>query len=117
MTAEGFNRHVAIDGSLLGKAGKWGARGWAVAQLDYDEELGHMRGMCCSMEAGLEVQRTRKRTELTAFIFLPKRVIGPIRVHFNDKGIIDGLRRGESDCIKPKAGDADMSRFGKNCTC
>ena len=33
--------HVATDGSLLGTAGKWGACGWAVVQLDYDEELGH----------------------------------------------------------------------------
>ena len=27
----------AGDGSLLGKAGKWGACGWAVVQLGYDE--------------------------------------------------------------------------------
>ena len=33
--AEGFKAHVAADGSLLGRAGKWGARGWAVVQLDF----------------------------------------------------------------------------------
>ena len=38
--AEGFKGHVATDGSLLGTAGKWGACGWSVVQLDYDEELG-----------------------------------------------------------------------------
>ena len=32
--------NVAADGSLLGKTGKWGACGWAVVQLDYDEEMG-----------------------------------------------------------------------------
>ena len=32
--------HVATDGSLLGRAGKWRACGWAVAHLDYDEEGG-----------------------------------------------------------------------------
>ena len=40
MPAEGFMGHVATDGSLLGNAGKWGACGWAVVQLDYDEEMG-----------------------------------------------------------------------------
>ena len=29
-----------IDGSLLGIAGKCGACGWSVVQLDYEEELG-----------------------------------------------------------------------------
>ena len=31
---------VATDGSLLGSAGKWRACGWAVVQLDHDEEMG-----------------------------------------------------------------------------
>ena len=31
---------MAADVSLLGKSGKWGACGWAVVQLDYDEEMG-----------------------------------------------------------------------------
>ena len=108
MPAEGFKGHVATDGSLLGTAGKWGACGWSVAQLDYDEEVGPLHGMYASMEAVLEVQRTIKRAELTAFLCLLKRVIGPVRVHVDTKGIIDGLRRGESKCIKPRAGDADL---------
>ena len=57
------------------------------------------------MEAELEVQRTIKRAELTAFSCLLKRVIG---VHDDNKGIVDGLRRGESKCIRPRAGDADF---------
>ena len=57
----GFKGHVATDGSLLGIAGKWGACGWSVVQLEYDEELGPSHGMYVSMEAELEVQRTINR--------------------------------------------------------
>ena len=35
-------------------------------------------------------------------------MIGPIKVHDDDKGIIDGLRRRERECIKRRAGDADL---------
>ena len=40
MPAEGLKGHVATDGSLLGTTGNWGACGWSVVQLDYDEEWG-----------------------------------------------------------------------------
>ena len=75
-------------------------------QLDYDEEL--LNGMYGSMDAELEVQRTIKKAELTAFFCLLKKVIGPIKVHVDNKGIIDGLRRGEGNYIIPKAGDAHL---------
>ena len=93
MPVEGFKGHVATDGSLLGPAGKWGACGWSVVYLDCDEEMGPLHGMFGSMEAELEVQRTIKRAELTAFLCLLERVIGPIKVHVDNKGIIDGLRK------------------------
>ena len=32
---------------------------------------------------------------------------GPIKVQVDNKGIIDGLRKGEKECITPRAGDAD----------
>ena len=67
LPVEGFKGHVATDGSLLGSAGKWRACGWAVVQLDHDEEMEPLHGMYGSMEAALEVQRTIKRAELTAF--------------------------------------------------
>ena len=52
MPAEGFKGHVAsVDSSLLGDAGKRGACGWAVVQLDYDEEMEPLHGMYGSMEA------------------------------------------------------------------
>ena len=94
---EGFKGHVATDGSLLGKTGKWGACGWAVVQLDYDEEMELLRGMYGSVEAEFEVQRTMKRVELTAFLCLLNRLIGPIKVYVDNKGNIDGLRRGERE--------------------
>ena len=71
MPAEEFKGHVATDGTLQGSAGKWRACGWSVVQLDHDEELGPLHGMHGSMKAELEVQRTIKRAELTAFFFLP----------------------------------------------
>ena len=95
MQVDGFRGYVATD-SLLRKTGKWEACGWAVVQLDYDEEVGPLHGMYVSVKAELEVQRTIKRAELTAFLCLFTRVIGPVRVHVDNKGIIDGLRKGES---------------------
>ena len=65
-------------------------------------------GMYGSMEAELEVQRTIKRAELTAFPCLLKKVIGPTKVCVDNKGIIDGLWRRDRKCSSPKAGDADL---------
>ena len=47
--------HVATDGSLPGKAGKWRACGWAVVQLDCDEEMVHLLWTHGSVEAEFEV--------------------------------------------------------------
>ena len=52
-------------GSLLGNAGKWGACGWAVVQLDNDEEMvplawdvrldgGRIRGSAHHQEGGVD---------------------------------------------------------------
>ena len=35
-------------------------------------------------------------------------MIGLVKVHVGNKGIIDGSRKGENKCIKPRAGDADL---------
>ena len=51
MQVEGSRGHVATDGSSLGKTGRWEACGWAVVQLDYDEEMEPLHGMYGSMEA------------------------------------------------------------------
>ena len=69
--------------------------------MDYGEEMGPLHGMYGSMKAEFEVQRTMKRAELTAFLCFLREVIGPIKVHVDSKGIIDGLRKGEKECIKP----------------
>ena len=107
MPAEGFKGHVATDGSLLGNAGKWRACGWAVVQLDYDEEMGPLYEMYGSVEAEYEVQRTIKRPEMTAFLCFLKKVIGPTKVHVDNKGIIMDYEK-EKKCIMPRAGDADL---------
>ena len=60
------------------------------------------------MEAEFEVQRTIKRAELTAFLCLLRKVRGPVEIHVDNKGIIDGIRRLGEECIKPRAGDADL---------
>ena len=54
-----------------------------------------LHGMCGSMGAIFEVQRTIKRAELTAFLCFLKKVIGPVKVHVDNRGIIDGLWTGE----------------------
>ena len=68
---------------------------------------GPLHGMYGSTEAEFEVQRTIKRA-LTAFLCLLRKVSGPIKVHVDNKGIIDGLRKGEKECLKPRAGDAHL---------
>ena len=35
-------------------------------------------------------------------------MIGPLKVHVDNTGIIDGLLRGERKCIHPKTGDAGL---------
>ena len=51
---------------------------------------------------------TIKRAELMAFLCLLTKVIGPIKVHVDNKGIIGASWRGERKCIDPKVGDADL---------
>ena len=76
--------------------------------MDYDEEMGALHGMYGSIEAEFEVQRTIKMAELTAFLRLFRKVCGPIKIHVDNKGIIDGSRRGEKECIKPKVGHTNL---------
>ena len=116
MPAEGFKGHVAADGSLLGIVGKWGACGWVVVQLDFDEEMEPSHGIFGAMEVEYEVRWTIKRAELTAFLCLLRKVCGPIKVHVENKRKIDGLRKGEKECIKPGAGGRCrlvVQNFGK----
>ena len=70
--------------------------------------MGPMHGMYGTLDAELEVQRTIKRAELTAFLCLLRKAISLIVVHVDNKGIIDGLWRGEMRCSGPRAKDADF---------
>ena len=72
MAAEGFKGHVATDGSLLWNAGKWRACGWAVVQLDCDEELGLLHGMYFSTEAVLEVPGHHRKGGVDTFLAPPQ---------------------------------------------
>ena len=65
-------------------------------------------GCTARWKQNFEVQRASKRAELTAFLCLLERLIGPIKVLLVDnQGITDGLWRGRN-CIRPRAGDADV---------
>ena len=108
MPAEGFEGLVATDGSLLGAAGKWGACGWSEVQLDYGEELVPLHGMCGSMEAEYEVQRTVKTAELTPSCASSGKCVVPSRSMWTTREELMGYEKGEKECIKPRAGDADL---------
>ena len=79
-----------------------------VVQLDHDEDMGSMHGMCCTLDAEFEEQRTTKWAKLTAFLCLLRKVVGPTTAHVDNKGIIDGLWRGDTNCTGPKAKDDDL---------
>ena len=64
--------------------------------LDHDQDTG--RG----------AQLTIKRAELTAFLCFLRKAIGPALIHIDNKGIIDGLWKGEVTRIGPRAKDADL---------
>ena len=55
-----------------------------------------MHGMYGALGAELEVQRTIKRAEVTAFLCLFRKTVGPTTRHVDNKGTIDGLWRGEA---------------------
>ena len=65
--------------------------GWSATHLDYDDQVGPMHGMYGTMDAELEVQRTMKGAELTAFLCLLRKAIGPLVFHAGNKELMDGL--------------------------
>ena len=66
-------------------------------------------GMYGSVVAELGIQRTIKRAELTAFLCLLKKVIGPIKVHVDNKG-----EEKENASVRKLAMLNYGSKFGKN---
>ena len=72
-----------------------------------------------SMEADMEVQRTIKRAELTAYLCVLKKVIGPIKVHVSttkEPLMGYGEERGNTS-IRNLVMLTSGSTLGKNCTC
>ena len=66
-----------------------------------------MHGVYGTLDADLEVQRTKKRAELTAFLCHFRRIVGPTAAHVDNKGSVDVLWRGEMQCIGTHAKGAD----------
>ena len=119
MSAEGFGNHVTTDDSLLGVPGRWGACGWSVVQLDHDEKMRPMHGMYGTLDAKLEMQRTVKRAELTAFLCLSGEVIGPTMVHCDNTGIVGWAVEGRNEVHWPKSEgrrlvDLDLERIAQS---
>ena len=78
---------MATVGSLLGIAGKCEACGLVGQWCSwiFDGELEFLHGRYGSMDAVFEVQHTVKRLEVTAFFCPFKKVIGPIKVHIDNR--------------------------------
>ena len=57
--------------------------------------MGPIHRMYGTLDAELEVQRTINRAELTVFLCLFRKAVGPTMVHVDNQGIIDGLWRSE----------------------
>ena len=58
------------------------------------KRLGHCMGCMAQWRQKLRFSAPARGAKLTAFVCLLKRVIGPIKVHVDNKGIIVGLRKG-----------------------
>ena len=63
-------------------------------------------GWTGTLDAGLDLQRTIKRAELTAFLCFRRKC--PTTAHVDNKGIIDELWRGEMSCTALKAKDVHL---------
>ena len=74
---------------------------WVPLALDCDEEMEPLLGMYGSVDAEFERQRTISRTRSSRLSCVCKKSDWPVRVRVDNKGNLDGLRRGESMCIKP----------------
>ena len=72
----------------------WSPCGWSVVLLDLDEEVEPVRGMYGTLDAEFEVQRTTiERAELSVFLCLLRRVVGPTTAHVDNIGIIGGTEK------------------------
>ena len=57
-----------------------------------------MHGMHGTLDVELEVQRTINRAEMTAFLCLLKKAIGPTKVHVDNKGRDNPLAMDKIQC-------------------
>ena len=81
---------------------------WSVVQLDHDGDLGPMREYFGPIEAGIQVQRTINRADMTALCVALTRLCAPAAIHTDHMCILSGVHRGEKKCIGPKSKEADL---------
>ena len=72
-----FRNHISIDGSSKEVSGREAACGWAVVQLDEDEDEESLQAHKNAMLAELEAQGTIKRAEMWAFAMALSGLSGP----------------------------------------
>ena len=92
MLVEDFWTHVATDGSLLGVSGRRSACGSSFVQLAHDEEV----------ELLLRYSAPSRGLRRPSFDS-SQRIVGPTTAHVDNKGVIDGLWRGENEVHWPKS--------------
>ena len=70
---------MSIDGSSRGNAGKFAARGWAIAQLDFDRGREPWYG---------EVQRSSKRPEVWAVHAALCMLVSPTEIYSDNRCVV-----------------------------
>ena len=91
MPADGFKGHLAIDGSLLGTARKWGEHMWLVCgAVGLRRRVGTL-----ACDVWLSGDRTRDSAHhqeggADGLPLLLDKVIGPIKVHVDNTGKMGG---------------------------
>ena len=80
-----------------------------MVRLDHDGELGPLRAVYGTMGAELEVQRTSKTAELTAFLcLLKKSYCSPSRCMLIIKELLISCGEEKGNALIQNAGDADL---------
>ena len=77
-------------------------------QLDRVGEIEPKHVYVGPIQAGIEVQRTIKTAEMSAFWLALRGLGASATIHTDNLGILNGVHRGEKKCIGPKAQEADI---------
>ena len=96
---------IFTDGSSKGLY--WGARrgGWAAVALD---EAGRWLWTKRGTIGGLNISSFR--AELRALLEVLQIAVPPVRIHTDNKSVVDGVQSGKEWCTRAKAAGADLWR-------